>query len=185
MHKFYISHGPSNPAQVRCTTFKVCQWLAAGQWFSPGTPVSFTNKTDHQDINEILLKVVLNTIKPTKPSQSHEPQWVCKNIYRVQKINEEFPSNNLKDNKTLPLNGLAWTWKKNWFLVQIQLDFIWHVYFFSFPIYMIRYTIPPSPLPLLGSCNFILKLFTQCLSPLKVTSFIPSCDEEQLIFNMT
>jgi hypothetical protein len=46
----------------------------AGQWFSPGTPVSFTNKTDHQDINEILLKVVLNTIKPTKPNQSHEPQ---------------------------------------------------------------------------------------------------------------
>ena len=25
---------------------KVCQWLAAGQWF---TPVSFTDKTDHHD----------------------------------------------------------------------------------------------------------------------------------------
>ena len=24
---------------------KVCQWLTAGQWFSPGTPVSSTNKT--------------------------------------------------------------------------------------------------------------------------------------------
>jgi hypothetical protein len=23
----------------------VCQWLATGQWFSPGTPVSSTNKT--------------------------------------------------------------------------------------------------------------------------------------------
>ena len=44
---------------------KVCQWLATGQWFSPGTPVSFTNKTDHQDIAEILLIVVLNTITPT------------------------------------------------------------------------------------------------------------------------
>ena len=33
-----------------------------GRWFSPGTPVSFTNKTDHHDITEILLKVVLNTI---------------------------------------------------------------------------------------------------------------------------
>ena len=41
---------------------KVCQWLATGRWFSPGTPVSFTNKTDRHDINEILLKVVLNTI---------------------------------------------------------------------------------------------------------------------------
>jgi hypothetical protein len=37
---------------------KVCQWLATGQWFSPGTPVSSTNKTDRHDITEILLKVV-------------------------------------------------------------------------------------------------------------------------------
>jgi hypothetical protein len=41
---------------------KVCQWLAAGQWFSPGTPVSTTNKTDRHDIAEILLKV--NKSKP-------------------------------------------------------------------------------------------------------------------------
>jgi hypothetical protein len=32
------------------------------QWFSPGTPVSSTNKTDRHDIAEILLKVALNTI---------------------------------------------------------------------------------------------------------------------------
>ena len=38
---------------------KVCQWLVAGQWFSS---VSSTNKTDHHNITEILLKVVLNTI---------------------------------------------------------------------------------------------------------------------------
>ena len=41
---------------------KVCQWLTAGRWFSPGTPVSSTNKTDRADITEILLKVALNTI---------------------------------------------------------------------------------------------------------------------------
>ena len=40
---------------------KVCQWLAAGQWFSPVTQISSTNKTDHHDIAEILLKVALNT----------------------------------------------------------------------------------------------------------------------------
>jgi hypothetical protein len=53
---------------MRCTTIcdKVCQRLATGQWFSPGTPVSSTNKTDHDDITEILLKVALNTIKQTK-----------------------------------------------------------------------------------------------------------------------
>ena len=40
----------------------VCQWLAAGRWFTPGPPVSSTNKTDRHDITEILLKVALNTI---------------------------------------------------------------------------------------------------------------------------
>jgi len=30
--------------------------------FSPGTPVSSTNKTDRHDIPKILLKVTLNTI---------------------------------------------------------------------------------------------------------------------------
>ena len=45
---------------------KVCQWLATGLWFSPGTPVSSTNKIDHHDITEILLKIALNTInQPT------------------------------------------------------------------------------------------------------------------------
>ena len=32
----------------------------AGQWFSPSTPVSSTNKTDRHDITEILLKVAIN-----------------------------------------------------------------------------------------------------------------------------
>jgi hypothetical protein len=35
------------PLRARSTTLcdKVCQWLAAGRWFSPGHPVSSTNKT--------------------------------------------------------------------------------------------------------------------------------------------
>jgi len=41
---------------------KVRQLLATGRWFSLGTPVSSTNKTDRHDITEILLKVALNTI---------------------------------------------------------------------------------------------------------------------------
>ena len=48
---------------------KVCQWLTAGWWFSPGTPVSSTNKTDRHDITEILLKVALNTIIITEPNK--------------------------------------------------------------------------------------------------------------------
>jgi hypothetical protein len=39
-----------------------------GRWFSHGTLVSTTNKTDHHDITEILLKVALNTINQTKPT---------------------------------------------------------------------------------------------------------------------
>jgi hypothetical protein len=48
---------------------KVCQWLGTGPWFSLGTSVSSTNKTDHHDITEILLKVALNTINQPKPTQ--------------------------------------------------------------------------------------------------------------------
>jgi hypothetical protein len=59
------------PRSSRCeldTTLcdKVYQWLAAVRWFSPGTPVSSTNKTDRHDITEILLKVPINTINKQK-----------------------------------------------------------------------------------------------------------------------
>ena len=38
---------------------KICQWLATGQWFSQGTPVFSTNKTDRHNITEILLYKVI------------------------------------------------------------------------------------------------------------------------------
>jgi len=44
---------------------KVCQWPVAGQCFSPGSPVSSTNKNDLHDITEILLKMSFNTINLT------------------------------------------------------------------------------------------------------------------------
>jgi hypothetical protein len=49
----------------------VCHWLATGWWFSPGTPVSSTYKTDRHDITEILLKVALTTINQTNQLQLH------------------------------------------------------------------------------------------------------------------
>jgi len=63
--------------RVRCTTLfdKVCQWLVAGRWFSLSPPVASTNKTDHHDITEILLKVALNTITHTVYSIMH---MICK-----------------------------------------------------------------------------------------------------------
>jgi len=44
---------------------KVYQLLAHGQWLSLGTPASFTTKTGHHDIAEILLKVALKHQKTT------------------------------------------------------------------------------------------------------------------------
>jgi hypothetical protein len=62
------AHGEVYSIQQYNVCDKVCQWLVAGRWFSPGTPVSSTNKTDDHDIlvTEILLKVALNTIDQTK-----------------------------------------------------------------------------------------------------------------------
>ena len=68
--------------RARCTTLcdkKKCQWFATGQWFSPSSPVSSTNKTHHHDITEILLKVDLN-IKQTNKINSNfinlKMRWV-------------------------------------------------------------------------------------------------------------
>ena len=47
---------------------KVCHWLVADPWFSPGTLISSTNETDRHDITEILLKVTLRTITPNSSS---------------------------------------------------------------------------------------------------------------------
>ena len=53
---------------VRDTTLcdKVCQWLVTGLWFSPGTLVSPSNKTDHHDITETV--IVESGVKHHKPT---------------------------------------------------------------------------------------------------------------------
>ena len=43
-------------------SIQVCQLLEEGWWISSDTLVSSTNKTDCNDMAEILLKVVLNNI---------------------------------------------------------------------------------------------------------------------------
>ena len=57
----------SNPVQgevysIQIYVIKFVSDLQQVGGFFPGTPVSSTNKTDHNDITEILLKVALNTI---------------------------------------------------------------------------------------------------------------------------
>jgi hypothetical protein len=49
---------------------KAYKWLATAWWFSLGTQVSSTNKSDRHDITEILLEVSLNTMNQTKPNHT-------------------------------------------------------------------------------------------------------------------
>jgi hypothetical protein len=50
------------PLRAMCTT--LCDKVTCDRSvFSPGPPVSSTNKTDCHDITEILLKMALSTIK--------------------------------------------------------------------------------------------------------------------------
>ena len=60
----------SNSIRAMCNALcdKDCQWLAIGRRFSPGPPVSSTNKADRHDITKMLFKVALNTIEPTNQS---------------------------------------------------------------------------------------------------------------------
>ena len=51
---------------VQHYVIKFCQWLAAGRWFFSGYSGLLTNKNDSQNITEILLKMALSNINPTK-----------------------------------------------------------------------------------------------------------------------
>jgi hypothetical protein len=61
-----------NPLMERCTPMQLCQWLVAGRWFYPDTPVSSTNKTNRLNITIVLLKVALNTLNIAKPIYLYE-----------------------------------------------------------------------------------------------------------------
>jgi hypothetical protein len=50
---------------------KGCQWLAAGQWFSPGTPVYSTNKTDQI----VFVDDNVLTVKFLHPAKSNVFKW--------------------------------------------------------------------------------------------------------------
>ena len=65
-YEFELSAGEVYSIQYMWTSLS-----AVGGWFSQGTPVSSTNKTDLHDIARILLKVALNIIKP------NQTKWNC------------------------------------------------------------------------------------------------------------
>jgi len=54
-HHLICEFEPRSWQSVFDTTLydKVCHSFATGRWFSPGTPVSFSNKTNRHDITDI------------------------------------------------------------------------------------------------------------------------------------
>jgi hypothetical protein len=91
---------------------KVCQWLPTGWWFSPGTLVSSTDKTDCHDIIEILLKLVFNTIL-------HKP--VIIDYFRMWRN----VSNSHMSKTHLKIQGQMY-WRSRWQCCQ-QVDW-WYIY---------------------------------------------------------
>ena len=81
--------------QKRCTRLtaasdKVYKLHVYRRWFSPGTPASSTTKTGRHDIDEILLKVALNTINQIKTNQM-KTLFLLENLeVQLQKLNSEF-----------------------------------------------------------------------------------------------
>jgi hypothetical protein len=73
------------PMQSVPITTNVDQWLATGQWFSPGTPVFSTNKTDYHNIAEILLKVALNTVE--SGIKHHKPNHLYNILFTLEVSN--------------------------------------------------------------------------------------------------
>ena len=69
-------------AGCRTLCDKVRQWLATSRWFFPSPTVFSTNKNDHHDITEILLKVALNTIKQIN-KQIPNKWWNALDIYII------------------------------------------------------------------------------------------------------
>ena len=97
---------------------------AAGRWFSLGPLVSSTNKTDHHDITEILLKVALNKHHQTKPSQSKPRNWFIQNncnwhLNEIAQFCILFWWN-------LPWNAIRWIIKRVIFVCWVMYFLIFH-----------------------------------------------------------
>jgi hypothetical protein len=61
-----------------------------GRWFSPGTRVSSTSKTDYHNITEILLKVAFTTVTP-KPTLMCYNYNLCKTEYNNFSLSRHWP----------------------------------------------------------------------------------------------
>ena len=98
----------------------VCQWLSTGLWFSSGTLVSSTNKTDRHDITEILL----SGVKCHNPSTQNTnrvdyklffyeiliKRWTF--LYSVASLKQQKPKTDMSSHS----DAFLWFWAKHIFL---------------------------------------------------------------------
>ena len=75
----WVSPKPLLHSENTTTRTKVCQWLVTSRLLSKVTPVSSTDKTDHQDITDIVLKAVLVTINSL--SVDYIWKWLVSNLH--------------------------------------------------------------------------------------------------------
>jgi hypothetical protein len=112
---------------------KVCQWLETGRWFSPGTPVSSSNKTDrHARYNR-------NTINQTSNSlhQIELTQQKHRNIRFVVFLG----TLNTECQKICSINhNYDWenTYVNNWWMIKyfvqgVEIQSYWTMYWNELP----------------------------------------------------
>jgi len=82
---------------------KNCQWLATGRWFSQGTLISSTNKTDCHEVTEILLKMALSTInQPTRKVKQPIIRWIMEDDKHLRNMHTFGICVHLSCQKTIP-----------------------------------------------------------------------------------
>jgi hypothetical protein len=88
-----------------------------GGWFSPGSSVSVTNKTDFHNITEILLEVALNTIN----QQNHQSDTIRKlNIFLCTGLTVPMQENQNTQSFNISLQSIK---SLVWFILFFVLEF--------------------------------------------------------------
>jgi hypothetical protein len=63
--------------------YKFCQWLVAGRWFSLGTPLSSTNKSDSHDVDRYEITISQMTIYMLLFTEMFSYLYHCLDFYRI------------------------------------------------------------------------------------------------------
>ena len=123
-----------------------------GMWFSPGTPVSSTNKTDRHDIAEILKvelnAIILTLIKGTLSASRQCPLYTGDTVYSFQLISFmslHFYLINIllfSKQKQLHLNKFTTEFKKS--VIKISLFILLNYYHSTFCIFFFQFEIHAS-----------------------------------------